>query len=600
MIVADQRPAILYVESDQAVLQQFADDIQQLAAGYDVYVASTGNEAQGLLDHLISMQQEIALVLAPEQLNDVNGLVFLTQVYERWPHALRVLLCLPNSPLLQAPELERARLFRVLFQPLEALQLRLTMQEALRHHAQRYELMEKSRILSELHRATMSITGEINLENLLHKLMRILIDNADAEHAYIVMPDKNGTLYIEAAGQSGSYETILAHQEVTDFSPVCPAVLEYGMKSRENVVLHDAVNEGFFSNHPYIRRNFCRSVTCVPLVYQGQMFGFLYLDNASKPNAFSPYSLELFKLLSAPAAVAIQNAQLYGVLEQRVQERTGEVVAQKRQLEIQKDEIQQKNDDIMGSIRYARRIQEALLPKASEMRELLPQSFVYYKPKDIVSGDFFWISQRLSKIILAAADCTGHGIPGAFMTIMSNTLLKQVVELEGIFKPSEILHQLDLRVRMALQQDSLSPEVSQQQDGMDCAICQIDIRRNKLIYAGANRPLVLIRNGELIEYKPDKYGIGGEITGEITSREYTEHTIDILPGDTYYMFSDGYQDQIGEEVNKRFKARRFYQMLLDLQERDMEHQRVLLDAELRHWRGDLEQTDDILILGVRF
>jgi serine phosphatase RsbU (regulator of sigma subunit) len=593
-------PVVLYVEPNRAEQERLREVFSVVLAEYDCRFASGADEASRLLDRMRLTGQEVAMILASHGLADLRGDAFLARTYEHFPTAIRMLIVNSDARIAEA-FIEEARVYRIFQAPVSDIELRAALKEAVRMYIQRQELSEKSKILTELHRASMSLTGEIHLSKLLHKLMRIVIDNADAKNGYIILERyENGPLYIEASGSQGSYETEIQGIEINDFGPVCPAIVDYARKARENVILHDAINEGFFVNHPYIRKNLCRSILCTPLVYQGRLFGLLYLDNPEKTHAFSPFSLELFRLLSAPAAIAIQNAMLYSDLEQKVDERTQEVIKQKKLIESHRDEISLKNKDLIDSLKYARRIQDALLPKLTDIREVFPECFVYYRPKDIVSGDFYWFSRRLSKAIIAAADCTGHGIPGAFMTIMANTLLKQIVELEGVFKPDEILHQLHLRIKVALQQEQQTDKKNEaSQDGLDMAICQVDVKRNKLAFAGANRPLVFFRNGEIHEVKPSKFGLGGaHSTDEIRDYGYTQ--VDIMPGDMFYIFSDGYADQIGEEDNKRFKGKRFYNLLLDIHQRDLEHQRLLLDAEYRHWRGDMEQTDDILVIGLRF
>lgn len=591
----ENKPTFLYVESNRSDL----DYIQRLYSlhlveQFDFKTAKSADDGLRCVERLLSDSREIAMVVAGQTLSDSRGDVFLSKVYERWPHSIRILIA-ERDETYSEKILEEAKVYRVLSKPVDNINFKGSLLEAARHYLQRQELSEKSKILTELHRASLSLTGEIHIDKLLHKLMRIVIDNADAVNGYIILEREDGALFIEAEGRRGSYSTKVESIEINDFGPVCPAIVEYARKLRENVILNDALNEGLFATHPFIRKNLCRSILCTPLIYQGRFYGLLYLDNPDKTYAFSPFSTELFRLLSAPSAIAIQNARLYGFLESRVEERTREVNRQKEEISRQHDVIAQKNDDIMNSIRYARRIQDAYLPKVSDVKKVFPDSFIYYKPKDVVSGDFFWFSKKLSKTILVAADCTGHGIPGAFMTVMANTLLRQIVEIEGIFKPEQILYQLHLRVKIALQQE-YSDEVNK--DGMDMAVCQIDVVRRKLLYSGANRPLLLIRNKEIIEFKPDKYGVGGVQNEDV--RDFTPHVLELEDGDTIYLFSDGYQDQIGEEINKRFRSKRFYNLLLDVQDREMDHQRLLLDAELRHWRGDMEQTDDIVVIGVRF
>ncbi len=587
--------AAICLQYDRVELENIATLLQTQFSQLSVERASTVEEAHRILKKLSYANKELALVLSDQQLTDGIGINFLIKTYEQYPHATRILFCDSFQHLNEAALLD-ARLYRVFVRPYHPLDFKLSITETMRLFQHRMELNERSRTLNELHRASLSLTGEINFDKLMHKLMRIMIDNADAQQACIILEDENTSqLFIHAQGRANNYETDLRVIEVNEFGPVCPSIVEYARKTKENVILTDALSDGLFATHPYIRKNLCRSILCAPLVYQSKLFGLVYLANNEKTNAFSPFSLELFRLLSAPAAIAIQNARLYAEMETKVMERTAQVIEQKQQIEKQRDEIKQKNEDILASINYARRIQEAFLPKVEDIKAVFPQSFVYYKPKDIVSGDFYWFTRRLSKVILAVADCTGHGIPGAFMTVMANTILRQIVELEGIFKPDEILYQMNLRVRNALQQHE---GTSNSLDGMDMAICQIDIRRNKLQYAGANRPLLLIRRGEIMEYKPERYGIGGDQMGEYF-RVFTNHTIEIEPNDTIYIFTDGYPDQFGEEMNTRFKSRRFYQLLQDYQNRELEHQKNLLDSDLRRWRGEIEQTDDILIIGLR-
>jgi serine phosphatase RsbU (regulator of sigma subunit) len=594
------KPVILLVEPDRVSLGRVRGLFGGVVQAYELIVAADADDLLRRLDRMVLEGVEIAMTIVSSDGNDQLAVRHLRRAYEKWPHGLRILIT-DGPENLDADEVEAAKIFRIFYRPLDEITFGLGLREASRFYLQQQEVTQKARILTELHRASMSITGEIQLHKLLHKLMRLVVENADARKGYILMEDADGRIFIEASGTPTEHATQTGRAEISDFSPVCPAVVEYVVRTRENIILHDALKEGNFLSHPYIRKNLCRSILCTPLIYQGKLYGILYLENSEKTHAFSNESLELLRLLTAPAAIAIQNAQLYSYMEAKVEERTREVKAQKEEIERSHELIRQKNDDIISSINYARRIQDAFLPSLEGIKKTFPQSLVYYKPKDIVSGDFYWFSRRLSKAIIAAADCTGHGIPGAFMTIMANTLLRQIVELEGIFKPDEILYHLNLRVRVALQQETESTEAGRRknQDGLDIALLQVDTKRGKLQYAGANRPLLIVRaNGEIEEIKGDKQGIGGYQIEEVAS--YTTHTFEMEAGDTVYIYSDGYPDQIGEEINKRFQGKRFQTFLQEIHDKDMEYQRLLLDAELRHWRGDMEQTDDVVVIGIRF
>ncbi len=272
------------------------------------------------------------------------------------------------------------------------------------------------------------------------------------------------------------------------------------------------------------------------------------------------------------------------ILEGKVKERTATVVAQK-------EELARKNNDITDSIRYAKRIQLAILPENSPY----PDTFILFKPKDIVSGDFYWFTEVGDKEFFSAVDCTGHGVPGAFMSIIGHNSLTKIVREYGILEPGKILSQLNKEVLETLHQRSDSRDVY---DGMDLALVSYDRSGRYLEYSGAFNPLYLVRNGELLETKADKQSIGR--SSFKTDAEFSNHRIDIEKGDTIYLFSDGYADQFGGEHMKKFKYRKLKETILKIQKESMSQQRAILDHTIEKWRGDLDQLDDILVIGRRF
>jgi ligand-binding sensor domain-containing protein/serine phosphatase RsbU (regulator of sigma subunit) len=276
------------------------------------------------------------------------------------------------------------------------------------------------------------------------------------------------------------------------------------------------------------------------------------------------------------------------ILEEKVEERTAEVV--------QKNiELDEKNKDITASIRYAKRIQDAILPPDEFVKKFLPKTFVLFKPKDIVSGDFYWLDDKKDQVLFAAVDCTGHGVPGAFMSIVGHSKLDQIVGEQGLTKPSDILNELNKNVSATLRQSVI--EDNAVKDGMDIALCSFNRKTNVMEYAGAYNPMWLIRKGELIEYKADKFPIGNLKVGE--NKKFTNHSIPLQEGDTLYIFSDGFADQFGGPNGKKLKYSTFKQILLDNQHLSMEEQGVLLEKTIEGWRGTLEQVDDILVIGTR-
>ncbi len=282
------------------------------------------------------------------------------------------------------------------------------------------------------------------------------------------------------------------------------------------------------------------------------------------------------------------------ILEAKVVERTEEVVRQKEEIETQNQELEVLYKHVTDSIKYAKRIQEAILPPDSLVKKILPNSFVLYKPKDIVSGDFYWIDQKDGKTLFAAVDCTGHGVPGAFMSIVGYNILKYVVNNNNFTKPSSILDSLNEGVSETLHHGH---EESNAKDGMDLSLCTIDFKTLELEYAGAYNPLYLIRNGELIQTKADKFPIGLFLGEE--KKKFTNHTIQLQKGDSVYIFSDGYADQFGGPNGKKFMANHFRNLLLDIHKKPVEQQKIILDKTIEEWRGPLDQVDDILVIGLK-
>ncbi|MFI5203359.1 MAG: tetratricopeptide repeat protein [Flavobacteriales bacterium] len=288
------------------------------------------------------------------------------------------------------------------------------------------------------------------------------------------------------------------------------------------------------------------------------------------------------------------------------------IAAQKKEVERQKELVEEKNHEILDSINYAKRIQDAILPPDEFIKSCLPDSFILYKPKDIVAGDFYWLEsvesdndkQPVSHIIFAAADCTGHGVPGAMVSVVCHNALNRSVREFGLTDPGKILDKT-----RALVVEQFGKTHGEVKDGMDISLCSIKFRNKvekvseipnppsemSLQWAGANNPLWILRNGQLIEFSPDKQPIGYSDT----VRPFTTHSVSLLTGDIIYIFTDGYQDQFGGPKGKKFKASDLKELLLSIRNKSMNVQKSVLDETLTEWKDELEQVDDICIIGVR-
>jgi serine phosphatase RsbU (regulator of sigma subunit) len=274
-----------------------------------------------------------------------------------------------------------------------------------------------------------------------------------------------------------------------------------------------------------------------------------------------------------------------------------DLMLQNKEIESQKEMLYQKNEEVNDSLYYAKKIQSAIMPPEQYFQEILNDVFILFKPRDIVSGDFYWIKQVNQYVILAAADCTGHGVPGAFMSMLGMSYLNEIVHRREITNANEVLNELRKQIRNSLRQRG-QPEESK--DGIDMALCVIDEKEKVLQYCGANRPLYLIRdeNGtsELKEFKSDPMPLG-YYQGKF--KAFTNKDIQLEFGDIIYLFSDGFIDQKGGKEDKKFLSKNFKELLLEIHEEPMQDQHMILDAMFSDWKGNNSQVDDVLVIGVR-
>jgi serine phosphatase RsbU (regulator of sigma subunit) len=277
-----------------------------------------------------------------------------------------------------------------------------------------------------------------------------------------------------------------------------------------------------------------------------------------------------------------------------------EIATQKNILTVQKDQILEQSKDITDSIQYAQRIQTAILPHDEVIKYLLPKHFILYRPRNVVSGDFYWLTHKKGEIVIVVADCTGHGVPGALMSMLGSTLLNDAINSIDTLKADLILNELRDQVILRLRQTG---QASETKDGMDIGICLLNKDTMKLQYAGAYNPLYMIRNGKLTEIKADRMPIG---ISSKAGKPFKNNEIKVKKDDTFYLFSDGIIDQFGGENGKKFLSTRFQELLLSIQDKIMYDQKEILDNELNEWMGltgkypkKYDQVDDIIVMGIK-
>lgn len=439
---------------------------------------------------------------------------------------------------------------------------------------------EHTRLLGEMGQ---QIISSVNFESIFEKLHANVskLMNADCFGVRIYHADSQQIEYRYEMEKGEKAESLFVSMDnIDNFSVWC-------VTNRKEIFINDNLNE----YHKYTKKivvptgDMPNSLIFCPMMIGDRIMGVITVQSFEK-FAYQPQHIDFLRTLGTYTAIAMENANLVENLEDKVKKRTTEVVKQK-------EIIEETNKHITDSIKYAKRIQEAFLPSEKSISEHLKNAFILYKPKDIVSGDFYWIERKENKILFAVVDCTGHGVPGAFMSIIGFNGLNQIVNEYNYTKPADILTHLNKRISNTLKQHV---EDSKIRDGMDVAICSIDLETNKLEFAGAFSPLFILRNNEVLKFKGDKHPIGNFVGME--EFVFTNNEIDLLPEDKIYIFSDGFVDQFGGPDGKKLKYNYFRQLLLDNHKRPMPEQKEKINEFFEAWKTGFEQIDDVCIIGV--
>jgi len=323
-----------------------------------------------------------------------------------------------------------------------------------------------------------------------------------------------------------------------------------------------------------------QSIIYLPLSLNSKKVGVITVQGFEK-NMFTEYHLNVLRNIGIYGAIALENASLYHNMEMEVQARTIEIVKQK-------NIIESKQKEIIDSINYAKRIQYALLANANFLKGQLKDHFVFFKPKDIVSGDFYWAAEHHNRFYFAVCDSTGHGVPGAFMSLLNIGFLNEAIKEKDIAEPNKVFDYVRKRLIDNISQDG-------QQDGMDAILICIDKKDNTITYSAAQNTPLLITDNHFVELQKDKMPIG---KGEIEAG-FTNFQLSYKPNEMLYLFTDGYADQFGGPMGKKFKNKKLNELLLNISDLPLAEQHAKLETEFVYWKGNLEQVDDVCIIGIR-
>ncbi|WP_045112905.1 AAA family ATPase [Microscilla marina] len=460
-------------------------------------------------------------------------------------------------------------------------------------------------------KSSTALMKEVHLEALLEQMIKIVAESAGAQKVYIIENNQE-SLVVRMKGEMavqigrpdfGDIQVTALSTPLEHSTEVPISLINYVHRLRSDMVIANANEEKLLQKDAYIRKHRPKSLLCYPILRKERVSLIFYLENNLAIGAFTPERLEILGVLSSQINVSLENALLYENLEEKVKERTEQLRSKNREMSVQSEilkdmyqQLQKHNKNVTASINYALRIQESMLPKIKHIKKQLPELFLMYRPRDIVSGDFYWYGEKNGQVIIAAIDCTGHGVPGAFMSMLGHGILNQIVYTKKITDPGAILSSLHLGILTALRQRE-----TDNRDGMDMTICVIDKQNKVLKFAGAKNPLHIIQDNELTEIKGNIMPIGG-VWRRIEKREFNTVVFPLDKPTTVYIHSDGYQDQLGgpDEYPKKFMKRTFKQLLFSIHQKPMEEQQQILEEALDNWIGDLHsQTDDILLVGFR-
>ncbi|MCS6904407.1 MAG: SpoIIE family protein phosphatase [Bacteroidia bacterium] len=564
---------ILCVDDERSVLDTLSQQIvSALGKEFEIEVAQSGEEALELAQQLEKEGLQLAVVLTDQIMPGMKGDELLIQLHRTHPEALKILLT--GQANLEAIQnaINNANLYRYLSKPWQADDLILTVTEAARSFLYKKQLQkfdESNRLLRELNKATQDISSEIHFGVLVNRFLQYASQSTGVERIFLLTQQtQQGTTRFKIQGFICSI--LYDQQQLRERFHNDREALTQEIQQR--LIVYLSVAEA--NSH----------TIALPLRKGNYTYGYILAENPHSLKPIGSLQREILTILASQTAISMEIANLYANLEH------------------QKKIIEQKNKDVTESLTYARRIQYALLPSGELLRRYFPQSFIFYKPKDIVSGDFYWYCERNNHMYIATVDCTGHGVPGAFMSVLGASQLTEIIQHHAVEEPNLILSKLHEKISENLNKGSASENSEEGlNDGMELALCRINLSSKQIHFAGANRPIWLERNGQIIIFPGDKQPVGQyERLGKQETRSFQTQTIDTKPGDVLYLFSDGIVDQFGGKEGRRLSKKKFLEFLTQIVYVPVTQRGELIEEFITQWQGNNEQTDDMMVIGIGF
>lgn len=416
--------------------------------------------------------------------------------------------------------------------------------------------------------------------------MSIIIENAGAEKGYFIRVD-HGKLLMEAGVAVSEREVEILNGIPLDGTRVAASIIQYVARTADSVVLNEAYSDDRFANDLYVIKEQPKSVLCTPVIHQGKMIGIIYLENNLAGGIFTPQRLGMLNMLAAQAAISIENSMLYANLEQRVQERTNELKMAMGALEVA-------HHTVHSSIQYASRIQRAILPLEDYFSSILSDHFVLWEPRDVVGGDIYWCKPWGDGNLIILGDCTGHGVPGAFMTLLSTGALESAIKEVSPGDVGRLVQYIHTILQNTLNQDSAHGDSD---DGIEMGVCYLNADKSKMQFAGARFDLYVLENGLVNIIKGSKSGMG--YRGIPHDQQFASQEIVTNKNKTFYLVSDGVVDQVGAETGWGIGRKRLTTWIVEAGHLSLSEQKDWLYKQFMAYQGSAKRRDDVSMIGFK-
>ena len=568
---------ILCVDDEKIVLDSLKEELKYRLdfEGLSIETADSGEYALELFDEILAEGNHIPVVISDQLMPGMKGDEFLIAINARNSEVRKILLTGQASSEAVGNALNKAGLYRFVSKPWNPEDLALTVQEAVKSYRREAELatqVKKTNLLSAVNQYIQILSEALDLESLAHRLLKALCKESTAERGALIVYLGSPKAFVYDTAQTEEPIKKVSRRNFDNyFSPV---FLKLAQQKQQVQSVSDARQSDALSTDSYVAQHHPQAMLATPLFRAENMVGSLVLESRHQTDLFTGDFLELFEFVAAQTAISLDNAFLY-------------------------EEIQDKNEKITNSIQYAQRIQQSVLPADQHLKKYFSDHFLFYRPRDIVSGDFYWWAEHNGYLYFSAIDCTGHGVPGAIMTMLANNLIDRAIRGKQLTETSAILQDMRDALRSLLKTE----HNAEMKDGMDMALCRYSDQDGSLQFSAAQMTMFLLRKGnkELEEIKGDRIPIGERKLARPNSETetFTHQDFTLQEGDALYLFSDGIVDQFGGSQNKKFSTKRFRELLKAIAHRPMGGQKDIISNRINIWMKDTEQTDDMLVVGVK-